>query len=453
MRLLIVDLLRRGRWRTVAFSVLLVVTVWASAAAGDIALAYAVSTAFVFNLGPRFTLRFVARPIWYLPVSSRDVWRSGWLVATFGVTAMTTAAKLLAVIVMPASPGVASVALSALYDFGATGIGAALVIVSTGGAARLRVPLTIRGIADVVWPIAPMVPIFAPQMFGWRLPVHYTEISSRGVTILAAILALTVATYFHTPVHPERAHRQTLSAHRRGEAAMSHSSRLKGLPYLLLREYGLWMLFGVGMAASLGLVIVLLSRLAESPGAVADLVRAELLLLDGAGAPAFESAEFLALMLWGGLFFASVSARFPSLMRHLRVLPIGGARLNAMLVAWPALIWLTVWLLVVALRYLVIGRGATWLSVALAVVMTGLSALVQALMLRLPMLRTLVLPAAFLAVLLVRVFIAPSSVELALLGVAALAAAAIINRTAFRRSATYRIRPTVFGVPIPPTSL
>jgi hypothetical protein len=48
---------------------------------------------------------------------------------------------------------------------------------------------------------------------------------------------------------------------------------------------------------------------------------------------------------------------------------------------------------------------------------------------------------------------APSPVELTLLGVAALAAAAMMNRGALRRSATYRIRPTVFGVPIPPSPL
>jgi hypothetical protein len=449
MRLLIVDLLWRGRWRTAVVSVFIFAMMWGSAAAGDIASAYGVSMAFAFMLGPQLTLRFVARPIWYLPVSRRNVWRAGWLVATVGVTATMTAAKLLAFVVLPASPGLASVALSALYDFGATGIGAAFAIILTGGSARLRVTSVIRQMAEVVWSGGFFVPVVFGPWLGWRLAAHFADLSVGGATALAATLALAVATYFHSPLPPERASLHARTSRRRDEMAVLRPGGLTGLPYLLAREYGLMMLLGVGLAAIMAFVIVVMDNLLHSPGALADLVRTELLLLDGAGAADAESAEFVALMLWGGLFFASVAARFPSLMRHLRVLPVGDVCLNAALVAWPALIWLTVWVFVVALRYLVLGRGATSLSLALLAAMTGLSALVQALMLRLPGLpRTFVLPAAFLAVLLVRLLRAPSPAELALLGVAALAAAAIITRAALRRSATYRIRPTVFGVPI-----
>ena len=88
-------------------------------------------------------------------------------------------------------------------------------------------------------------------------------------------------------------------------------------------------------------------------------------------------------LVWYALFMASLAARFPAMLRHLRVLPLSARQVNTLLVAWPAVIWLTVWTGLAALHYVVVGRGVSSWHVAFFVALAGSSALVQALTLRL----------------------------------------------------------------------
>lgn len=63
------------------------------------ALAASMAVAFMFG---QMCLQFVPRAIYQLPVSRREIWRAGWIVATPGGTAFTLAAKIVAFVVVSA---------------------------------------------------------------------------------------------------------------------------------------------------------------------------------------------------------------------------------------------------------------------------------------------------------------------------------------------------------------
>jgi hypothetical protein len=100
MRLLIADRLRRMNRGTVLFFAAFAGGMWwAGAYFEQPSRAIATSMAIAVQFGPLMTLRMIPRALWYLPASRRDVWRSGWLVAVIGIPALTTTAKLVAILV------------------------------------------------------------------------------------------------------------------------------------------------------------------------------------------------------------------------------------------------------------------------------------------------------------------------------------------------------------------
>lgn len=213
MRLLIIDLVRRSKWRTAFFSVLLVGMLWVANQMDHPGRAFAVSMGVAFAFGPQLTLRHVPRAIWYLPVSRRDVWRAGWLVATVGATLVTTLAKLLTMLVMPAarSSGISGIALSSLYDFLATGVGCGLVIAATRPLAA-RAPWRqaaslLRRLAEAALPLGFLGIVYGGFLLGKALPTHWSDLTARSGLALAAGLALTIGAYFYSPSAPARVHR------------------------------------------------------------------------------------------------------------------------------------------------------------------------------------------------------------------------------------------------------
>jgi hypothetical protein len=160
-------------------------------------------------------------------------------------------------------------------------------------------------------------------------------------------------------------------------------SRLSGLPRLLAHEYAWALLIMAAMVAGTALVISISARLQyhESPG---ELFRAApVLLLGDTAAPSRGFARLFTSLLWLVLVVATLAARFPSMLRHLRVLPLSVRRINLLLVAWPAAIWATVWLALLAAQSLVTGVAPASLHLALFVGAAGLSAVLQAITLRL----------------------------------------------------------------------
>jgi hypothetical protein len=100
MRLLIADRGRRmNRGPVLFFATFAGGMWWADSYFREPSRAIAASMAIAFQLGPLLTPRMIPRPLWYLPVSRRDVWRSSWLFSTIGVTVLIAVAQTVAVLV------------------------------------------------------------------------------------------------------------------------------------------------------------------------------------------------------------------------------------------------------------------------------------------------------------------------------------------------------------------
>jgi hypothetical protein len=200
------------------------------------------------------------------------------------------------------------------------------------------------------------------------------------------------------------------------------------------------MLIGAGLAFLSVLAAMAIARFTPSRDILADLVRTELRFLDGTfAAPASTGLDALGALIWYGFFIGSLAARFPAMLRHLRVLPISAARMNLLLVCWPIAVWLSAGLILFGAASLVLGEIVpARMPVLLA--LAGLSALAGALTLRVTGIqRIFLLCVAVGLVPILHAFPVPQSSTLALVGAGALALAAVLNHITLRRSSTYRI--------------
>ena len=449
MTRLIIDMARR-RWR---FGALLFVTIaggwwmwWALGLAktDDLRLPFGYSMGMAFGLGAQMTLLYMPRAIWYLPVSRRDAWRAGWIVSTVAVTLLTTAAKLVAVAM--AGPhleggGIAAVALSSLYDLGFCGMGCALASTVTrphpSRAPWRQLSNAMAGLAVVAMPLGMVVGMQGASLFPGAIATHWTNLTPLTAGALVGALGLTVASYFHAPV-PARA--TPADGGVRAGAASRHAGRrgVSGMRRLLVHEYA-WTL---GVSAGLGLgsmAFVLVAAHVRSPEELAALLRLELQRFDGVMPPPLEGADPFMVLVLLGCFAGTIAARYPSMMRHLRVLPFGTARLQALLVAWPAAIWLNGWVAFIALHYLFVRQGVTSLHVPAFIGLAGISALVVALSLRLSGPQHGVAFGSLILFVPMLLFVGfPPAWMSACGGVLGFIAAVALNRSALRRSATYR---------------
>jgi hypothetical protein len=443
MQRLISDLLYRSRWRSIFFLLFVGGLLWISVQMGEPARAFAISMGYGFGMGPQLTLRYVPRSIWYRPVSRRDIWRAGWLVATVGTTASLLAVKLIVMMVLLVTPtfdmpGVvpvltfAKVALSSVYDLAACGVGCALVTLLTRpqphGPLR-HLSSLVRGLAEIFIQIGFFAAWYGGVFGHARIPTDWNHLTVTSGLFLAGGLALTIATYFHSPVPPPLARAQAQASRGRQVTAAAPAG-LSGLPRLLAHEYRWAMLIGAGLAFLSVLAAMVIARFTPSRDILADLVRTELRFLDGTfAAPASTGLDALGALIWYGFFIGSLAARFPAMLRHLRVLPISAARMNL----------LSAGLILFGAASLVLGEIVpARMPVLLA--LAGLSALAGALTLRVTGIqRIFLLCVAVGLVPILHAFPVPQSSTLALVGAGALALAAVLNHITLRRSSTYRI--------------
>jgi hypothetical protein len=463
MRLFLLDLVRRThRWIPLMMAAALV-AIWSipeDQAQLGMAFAYSMGTAFM--IGPQLmTPLLVPRAIWYLPISRRDVWRATWLLATVGATTMTTLAKLLAM-VMPWSEGsfsLATLLLSGLYDFGYAGLGCAVIIVATwprpsGGPGHLVWPL-FKGAADFTLPLGMAAGFFGGRFIGHVLPVHWSEITVRTGAVLAAALGVTVASYFHSAVPLTPANR-TAGRHVEARTRRFEPGGLAGLPRLLVHEYAWTLMIGGVLVIGSALVAAVAAGYLQSSESLIGLLRSVLLHVDGSAPPVpGRGLQTFIFLIGFAILAASLSGRFPDMLRHLRVLPLGAARLNALLVAWPAVAWLTAWTGFLALHYLVMGRGVASYHADALLFLAGVSAIAQAVTLRLSLairVFTFVFPLGFILGVGPSLpwLLAPRSAVFATTGLACLAAAAALNHRSFARKSTYIPIGPALGVVAPP---
>ncbi|HVL69858.1 MAG TPA: hypothetical protein VM364_21545 [Vicinamibacterales bacterium] len=467
MRALIIDLARRNARGAAGFGIALTV-VWGIAALVEEPSpgALGLSMGLAFGLGPFRLLWLVPRPIWYLPVSRRDLWRSAWVMATAGAALLTTTAKLIAVAILgtTAPYGVATLMLSSVYDFAYAGVGCGLVILATAPLPRQapwhQMSRLWKAVGEVALPLG--LPVAAlGAIYTDLLPMRWRDLDVASGSVLAAALAVTVGTYFHTPTPAPRVPDGSIlftraaapggRADTAGRIPRLAFRRLTGVPRLLLHEYVWSIAIGAALAAASALVVLLAANAFDTEEALADVTRALLLLPAGTDASRNGYAfNAVALLIWYAFFVATLAARFPVMMRHLRVLPLSARQVNLLLVAWPVMIWLTVWIALLALRQAVAGEGLTWGHLALFAGMWGLSALVQSLTLRLrgPM-RVFVFSAMAGVVPLLTLLSSPTPAALGALGLGGLGAAALLNHAALRRPSTYRQADPVVGAVAP----
>ena len=456
MRLLISDRLRRtNRWILLCLVASVGLSWWFGPYSGAAGRAMTTSMAIALIAGPQAALQFLPRPLWYLPVSRRELWRANWLVSTIGVTMMTTAAKLVALLVPTsdaASLGIASIALSALFDFAAAGAGCVLVIAATHprpSAGVLHVPWAIaRGTAEMLLPLGFVAIFYLPGWIGLGLPAHWSDLTASSGTILGVFVALGIATWWHVPTPLTPANR---IGPRGGETTVAkqpvRQSALTGMPRLLLREAAWAFAIAGSLACGSVLIVLVMARVGRDQQFLMEFLRNALHIAD-AGGTSKSDAGYVAfnLLIWYSLFASAVATRFPLMLRHLRALPFGAFKLNALLVAWPALIWVTAWIAGASLHYLVLGHGPTRFHGPAIVALVGLCALAQAISLRFSTITRLMVFASG-AGLVPFAGLVPGlpPAALGLVGVSAILAAVALNHAALARNTTYKAVPLPLG--------
>ena len=424
MRHFIFDVLSRHRWGTV-FGALMLGGLWwmagyySAEAPSMVPMMFGASMGWIYMLGPT-RVQFIARAVWHLPLSRRDIGRARWLVATVAATMVGVAAKLVAMLFpsVRAAFGFPGLLLSTVYDFAFAGLGYAAVIVASQRPPQhgqwRPVMNVVKGVAEAAGPLAFGAPIYLSTLFAGKiaqrvLPTQWSDIPPRGAVLLVLALGITIATYFHTPGPPLYA--RQLAPGRTDPlpaATRIDPGGLTGLPLLIARECGWTVLVSLGFAGASFLFAVIIH------------------------AP-------LALAVAYAVFLGSLSNRFPDLLGHLRVLPLSVRQINALLLLWPAFIGLAASTGYTLIR-LTIGRGAP-LHLDLVVGLVGLSAIAQALMIRMTGLSRLFTLTTFGGLVPVLHFLPlPGTGTLVLLGSAGFAAAAAFNHTMLRRSSTYHAR-------------
>ena len=444
MRLLLLDGLRRTKWWTLLLGVFVAAGwYWAPDLRGEEGRLYAWSMGAALMIGRQWL--FEPRVVWYLPVPRPDVWRAWWIVQTLGVTVFLLVMKLPFALAGPARDvlGISELLLSTTYDFAATGLGAILAILYSrprpAGLLRL-VWSPIQAVAMVGVTAGLPLALYLPQVLGVQPAVRWSDLSIRAWAIVAAAVAISIFAYFAAPGPPVlAAARAKASGTPRPVRSHSDRSALTGLPILLTQEYGFALALAGSFVVASTLFVLFMSGSFKPPADALDIIRADLAMLGGARVERSDDMSMLNLMLVYGVLMATLATRFGAAARLLRTLPIGISRLTALLVTWPAVIWLTAWLVVFLAHFAFLGRPPSASSVLPFVGLIGFSAIVQALSLRLSGAGKYgVFSAAMVALPLIQFLGRPSPVAAASIGLASVAAAAAINRVALARNSTYK---------------
>jgi hypothetical protein len=447
MWLLVADLVRRQyRWPVLSAAGAAGVMWFVIAGlAEDVASAFAVSIGATFVIGPLMTIASGSRVVLYLPVSRREVWHATWFVATIVSTVAATLVKLPAAIAMLiAGDGVfGMLALSGVYDLTAAATACALMTFA------MRPPdvnhpwrMRLLGLLAIVGFVGGALAVLSLHE---HLPTRWSHLSPANVGMLVAILAAAAVTFANPPrtaarVGPARRIRERAAGYRESRAA--------GMPQLLVNEF----VWTITMALTLGLSFALIAFvgstfMGQGPASLIEFLRAQHLLIFERTSEPMTASRPISLLIWFAFFTASLAARFPELLRHLRVLPIGQSSLIALLVMWPAAIWMAFWAGLLAL-HVSVGSDIRNVHPDLWIRFVAVSALTQSLGLWLTGRYRWVFqawPAVFLP-LLPLASRAPASIGMPL-AIFALAGAIVVTRAALARNTTYTHVPAVEASP------
>jgi hypothetical protein len=449
-RRLVVDYIRRQPSNLVIMAAV-VMFVWGNIAFTGRSMPWsaAFSMALVFLFSVLAITSFVPRPLLYLPVSRGDIWKSQWLLSTVVATAAATGGKLLAVLVQ-SQRGIQ-------LEDGSTGVGAALEAVALsglcdfayGGSFPAAIWLT-RAVArkagrGVVSNIAFfMMCVWFLGGFFWgfvmrsHLPLSWGAAAGMpGVALLAALALAIGASQYVPPTTARGEIPRPVGPSAMAPDVLAVSSRLTGSLLLIVREVRINVTFVV-LVFLLGWVGRVLTIESTDWWDVVNELRAAL---------ATDSYRLVAhvVPLIAALYMLPVSVRngIQPLIRHLRVLPIGAWRLNALILATSTASVVVACGLFILLKLLLAQRPPHGGDVAVIAALSGLAALTQSIQLRLRQAWSLAGLGVVLIVGLVAELISVPQVEPLLtpvsFGGAAMVIAALMNHRWLTRSAmTYR---------------
>jgi hypothetical protein len=439
VRLLVADMIRRIDVRPVGLLFVCLLATWQMLGwQHHASQAVALSLAAAFALGPFLVPLHAATPLTpYLPVSRRDAWRATWLMV--GLAALTPAVLMLPAVVLGGAPGWSGWTLSIAMDTAYAGAGCALLAfggLTSNGPVVPRIDRRWLGTASVSLYVGGP---FWSYVFLPGLPTHWGDVGPRWTLGLIAGFACAAGAWFYTPPLAARTRRRE----RRQLGTRSLSARVfgtvSGIPRLMLHEFAFsgWMAVTTGLA--MAAVGYFAGAFSGSIHSVADFVRGQTLRVFAPALTTQPDLQPLDQLLWYGLFSAAVGTRFPDMLRHLRVLPVGAARLHAVLLAWPALFWSAAWVVLAIVHVALTGTHAfATLRLDLLVFYAALTALGQALVLRFQSLWVRSLSGVPMMV--PFVWLASGGMSWMFVGLAgvAIAGAIAINANAFGRASTYK---------------
>jgi hypothetical protein len=419
--LLLADHLRRLGGAYVAGAVLMTV-VWVSLAAGMMQDTWALATSLVVVvvIGPLMgTADLSQREVRVLPLSGRQLWHAQWLLGIVIPAAVTATGRAVAVVVAPAIPRTAAIqpdtlALATLCDVAYLGLASGLLVVLTRRRWSGMSPRVARWV-DIIATVALIGSIGWPILLGQYLPVHWSDLGGPAGVGIAAGLGLAAASYFLPPGPRSRAFTLPLPVTARPR-----------------RPARRWQLRRANGALSiLRIVLVKCALLSLALGGVA--------LLSG---DMLSGSRAHGAQLWMFVAITTVQSDWRERLRQLRTLPMSAWHVNALLLATPLAVWVSVYLWLALLHRVMpaIGDG---LSPALLAGIAGASALGDACMLQSRsrsrgwLIRSAVmLPVTLLAVGPYVNDVPPIAAWLvsATVGALTLAAAALLNHRALTRS-------------------
>jgi hypothetical protein len=423
VRLIVLDQLRQMRAAYLMIGAL-VTLVWLAFAGGprDMSLVVAFSILWACVAGPLMTFTNLARKEFtVLPVSRRQLWQARWLLGTVIPVAVTATGAAVALAMAPVLPvgnqaHLDTFILAALCEFAYLGVISGLLVLLSRRRSRLS---PWRGGDRAIDALALVVLIggFFGGEFLIRpyLPVRWADLRSVTGVVLAAGVALAVASYFHSPGRGGRAFARLAPGAKPRTAAGSALRQVSRLTSGFVSI--LWIILGWCVFASV--IVAIVGLLAGNP---------------------FRGLQnHTALWIIMAIFITRPDWR--SRLRALRTLPIGTSKLNAMLLGTSAALWLSVWATLAILHVLVPGRVGDilrpeWIAGLIGLSMLGVSFDLQSrwaikgAMLALA-LALIVGSARYLHVGSTMVW--PAWI---LLGVAALSAAALLNHYALTRSSS-----------------
>jgi hypothetical protein len=338
---------------------LLVALLWVAVGSEDgisTATALATSMAFAFIQGPfvGFTL-FGQREFIYLPLSRRQLWHARLMVALVVPVVFMLAAKLLALagaaLLATGTLTLQTVLLSSVYDLAY--VGAGLGLLAWSGITRRvilgeRAARSVLSIASI--PIIAMGPGW-PMLFSAALATKWSQLGGPAWLLLAAGLAVALASYFRSPnlAHPGRP-QWDATGRKKVSASVGRSNCAIGIARLMWPE----------IAVRLGGVIVLAPL-------------AWLWFVQAARGPLAVFGFLLIVLLAPP---TSVRRGAEAALRPLRALPISTWTLGGVLAVEPLVTSLSVWILFAASR-LFFGPAIPVLPTALLFGLVGIASLAR----------------------------------------------------------------------------